>query len=154
MIAAIGKNGVLGKHNALLWHIPEDFKRFKEITIGHPIIMGRRTFESIGKPLPGRTNIVVTRAVLPPHPGIITASSIPRAIEKAAMENTDEIFICGGGQVYAESMSLVERIYLTIIDIEPEGDTFFPDYAEFNKVISEEKKSDEKYSYTFLVLEK
>lgn len=154
IIAAIGTNNVLGKNNTLLWQIPEDFKHFKETTMGHPVIMGRKTFESIGKPLPGRDNIVISRSAESVHPDAIMAPSLAEAIEKATTLEQTEIFVLGGGQIYEQAMSLTDRIYLTVVDTAPEGDTYFPDYSMFTKKISEKKSKDANYSYTFLVLEK
>jgi len=157
IIAAIGTNRVLGKDNALLWRIPEDFKRFKAITTGHPVIMGRKTFESIGRPLPNRKNIVISRnAGKTPgiHPEVEMASSLDDAIQKASGLDQSEIFILGGGQIYEQGMALADRLYLTLVDTAPEGDTYFPDYSLFSKKISEEKSSDENFSYSFLVFEK
>jgi len=154
LIAAIGTNRVLGKNNTMPWQIPEDFKRFKEITMGHPVIMGRKTYESIGKPLPGRKNIIISRTTIPIHPDVVMASSIEDAIEKGQFYDENEIFILGGGQIYEQSMGISDRLYLTVIDAAPEGDTFFPDYSMFSKVISEQKSKDANYSYTFFVLEK
>lgn len=127
IIAAVSKNDVLGKENKLLWHLPKDFKFFKETTFGHPMIMGRKTFESLPGILPGRTHIVITRDQNFSKEGIKVASSVEEAI-KIAKEEDEEIFIIGGGQIFKETLekNLVDKIYLTQIDIEIEGDTFFP----------------------------
>ena len=129
-IAAMSENLVIGKDNKLLWHIPDDFRHFKETTMGKPIIMGRRTYESIGKALPGRTNIVITTKPESIQGDVVTASSVDDAISKAQKiaEETlvDEIFIIGGGQIYAAAMPQVDRIYLTVVHQNFEGDTFFP----------------------------
>ncbi|MBL8158491.1 dihydrofolate reductase [bacterium] len=159
-IAAIGRNRVLGKDNQLLWHIPDDLKRFKEITSGHPIIMGRKTFESIlaslGKPLPGRTNIVVTRDASWQHEGVLTAASIEDAIMKAAKApGADEVFIGGGGEIYRQALPFTDRLYLTLIEDDKEGDSFFPEYEnEFTKVVSDETREHEGLKYRWVDLER
>lgn len=160
VIAAIGRNRTLGKNNELLWRIPDDLKRFKELTLGHPVIMGRKTFESIlaslGKPLPGRTNIVVTRDASWRKEGVITASSIEDAIEKAkSAPGGEEIFIGGGGQIYAEALPFAQKLYLTVIEDEKDGDTFFPLYESvFMKVIFEEERESEGLRYRWVDLER
>ena len=152
-IAAMSRNRVIGAGNKMPWHLPEDFKHFKRTTMGKPVIMGRKTFESLGKPLPGRTNIVVTRS-LPPTPpfpqaggggqggaGVVVLSSLDSAIktakEIAARDDVGEIFVCGGGQIYESALPILDRIYLTIIDQDYEGDAFFPDIDlnEWNETV-------------------
>ena len=129
-IAAMSQNLVIGKDNKLLWHIPDDFRHFKETTMGKPVIMGRKTYESIGKPLPGRTNIVITSKPDQVAGDVITVASIDDAISKAQEIATetmvDEIFIIGGGQIYEAAMPKTDRIYLTVIHQDFEGDTLFP----------------------------
>lgn len=158
IIAAIGKNRELGKKNKLLWHIPGDLPRFKKLTTGHPIIMGRKTFESIGRPLPNRTNIIVTRDPNYNFKGVVVVHSIEKAIEEAKrIENTPvggEIFIIGGGQIYKQALPFTDRLYLTVIDAQAEADTYFPDYSEFKKVISEQNNESEGQKYLYLILEK
>jgi dihydrofolate reductase len=160
VVAAIGRNRVLGKDNQLLWNIPDDLKRFKRLTLGHPIIMGRKTFESIlstlGKPLPGRTNIVVTRDTAWRHEGAIAASSIEDAVEKAnAAPGGEEIFIGGGGEIYRQALPLVDTLHLTLIEDDKEGDSYFPEYEkEFTKVVSEEVREHEGLKYRWLDLER
>jgi len=129
LIAAFGKNRELGKDNKLLLHLPEDLKNFKRVTSGHCIIMGRKTFESIGKPLPKRTNIVVTRNKEWNAEGVVVAGSLEDAILIAKDVGDDEVFICGGGQIYKEAVEkdLVDRMYLTKVEWEGEADTFFPE---------------------------
>ncbi len=136
IIAVIGKNRELGKDNKLLWHVPGDLPRFKKLTTGHPVIMGRKTFESIGKPLSGRTNIVISKnAVIP---GATVVRSFDEAVEVAKNSpGSDEIFVIGGGSVYAQAIDRADRLYLTIVDaVAPDADTFFPDYSKFSEVIS------------------
>lgn len=155
LIAAISKNKVIGRDNKIPWHISADFKRFKEITMGHPIIMGRKTFESIGKPLSGRTNIVITRDENYSSEGITVTHSIEDAIELAKQkEGNDEIFILGGGQIFDQSMSLADKLYLTIVDQEVEGDVYFPDYSGFKKVAFEKAGEENGLKYKFIDLEK
>ena len=158
-IAAIGKGRVLGKENKLLWHIPEDLKRFKALSDGHPIILGRKTFESIvgylGKPLPNRQNIVVTRDVEWRHDGVITVSTVEEAIEKATALDSEWVTVGGGAQIYEAALPYTTRLCMTLIDAEAEGDSFFPAYdGEFTKKIFEEKRSWEGISYTWLDLER
>jgi dihydrofolate reductase len=152
LIVATSQNHVIGKNNQLPWHLPADLKHFKSITMGKPIIMGRKTFESIGKPLPGRRNIVISRD----RDLAITSCEVFSSIEDAlsAVNNTPEIMIIGGANLYSQLFSRANYIYLTMIDAEFEGDAFFPELnlTEW-KLISEEKHlPDEKnrYSYRFM----
>jgi len=159
IIVAMGKNREIGAKNALMWHIPGELPRFKQITMGHPIVMGRKTFESIGRPLPGRNNIVITRDVNFVRDGIIVCSSIEEALEKARkVEHPPaggEVFIIGGGQIYEKALKFTDKLYLTLVDKEyPEADTFFPEYKEFDKIISEEEGESEGLKYKFITLEK
>jgi dihydrofolate reductase len=142
-IAAIGKNRVLGSGNKLLWHIPEDLKRFKELTTGHPIILGRKTFESIlgylGKPLPNRTSIVVTRDPEWKYEDVVAVPTIEQAIEKGKLLDSEYVAIGGGAQIYEAALPYTDLLQLTIIDAEAEGDAFFPPYEkDFTKVLSDE----------------
>lgn len=154
IVAAIGKNRELGKGNKLLWHIPEDLKRFKALTSGHPVIMGRKTFESIGRPLPNRLNVVITRDESFKPEGVTVVHSLDGVIKIAKAKDQEEIFIIGGGQIFEQAMPFADRLYLTIVDNEFDADVFFPDYSMFTKVISEEKGESNGYSYTFLTLTK
>lgn len=156
IIAAIGKNRELGKDNKLLWHIPEDMKRFKELTHGHAVIMGRKTFESIGRPLPNRLNFIVSRDPnYTPNGVAIVCSSLEDALEKAKEREVNEIFIIGGGQIYKEALPLADKLYLTVVDAAfPDADTYFPEYDEFKKVTFEKEGSTKEYHYTFLELER
>ncbi len=154
IIAAIGRNLVLGNKNQLIWRISDDLKRFKELTSNHPVIMGRKTFESIGKPLPNRTNIVITRNSNFKPAGVQVTDSVSEAIGIASMVDT-EIFIIGGAEIYKETIGMADRLYLTVINEEKDGDAFFPTYEQFKKVIStENKKTDTGLEYQFLVLER
>ena len=130
IVAAVARNGVIGVDGGLPWHLPDDLRRFKELTLGHVLVMGRKTYESIGHPLPGRTTVVVTRsAEWDPGSGeVVVASGVPEAIEAAAAID-DEVFVVGGAQVYAAALPLADRLELTFVDDEPEGDTTFPAVA-------------------------
>lgn len=154
LIAAIAKNNALGKDNKLIVRISADMKRFKALTSGHAIIMGRKTFESIGRPLPNRTNIVVTRDKGFKADGCEVVHSVEEAVEVAKKVEDIEIFIIGGGQIYKQSITFADKLYLTIVEGEPEADTYFPDYAEFKKIILEESHETDGLKYKFLELEK
>ncbi len=154
IIAAISENRAIGKDNKLLWDIPEDMKRFREVTKGHPVIMGRKTFDSIGRLLPQRLNIIVTRDKNYSVTGAVVVTSLESAVEKAKMEKTDEIFVIGGGQIYTQAIDIADKLYLTIVHTEIEGDTYFPDYSAFKKIVFEKKSESNRYRYTFLELVK
>jgi dihydrofolate reductase len=130
IIAAVAENGVIGFGNAIPWHLPSDFAHFKRMTVGKPLIMGRKTFESIGRPLPGRTNIVVSRQEGYQPDGVLVISSLEAALEHAqtiaAHDRANEVMIGGGAQIYAEAMAYADRIYLTQVALMPEGDAYFP----------------------------
>jgi len=125
IIAAMSSNRVIGRQGALPWHIPEDLRRFRELTTGHALIMGRKTFESIGRPLPDRKNIIVTRQPAYTAAGCLTAASLDEALRLA--EPSAEVFICGGGELYRQAMPFAARIYLTVINESVAGDTTFPE---------------------------
>jgi dihydrofolate reductase len=130
MIAAVGENGVIGRQGEIPWRLPTDFAHFKRTTLGKPLVMGRKTFESIGKPLPGRTNIVVTRQPDYRPDGVLVCPSLSAALERAQQiavaEGAEEVMIGGGGEIYAEAMPLAERLYVTHVAVSPEGDARFP----------------------------
>lgn len=157
-IAAMSKNFAIGKDNQLLWHIPDDFRHFKETTMGKPVIMGRKTYESLGKPLPGRTNIVITSKPEQIEGDVVVTGNLEEALAKgkevAAQSGVDEIFIIGGGQIYEAALPQTERIYLTVIDQIYEGDTFFPriDPAEWNERIIQ--SAEEPVPYVIGILER
>lgn len=162
IIAAVGRNRALGKDNRLLWNIPEDLKRFKTLTLGHPCIMGRKTFESIvamlGKPLPDRTNIVLVKpeedASALAGANVVIAHSIPEALQKAHSLDNDA-FVIGGAQIYTQALRYADRLYLTLIDDDKEGDAFFPEYESlFTKKVSKEEGKYEGLKYRWLTLEK
>lgn len=159
IIVAHSRNMVIGKGNDLIWKIPNDQARFKKLTMGHPVVMGRKTWESIlekFRPLPGRTNFVITRDSSYSAPGATVAISIENALTGARQApGNEEIFIVGGGEIYKQALPLTDRLYLTVVDKEVEGDTFFPEYANiFTKKISEESGEFEGLKYSYLVLEK
>lgn len=157
-IVAMAKNRVIGKNNQLPWHLPADLKHFKLITTGHPILMGRKTYESIGKPLPNRTNIVLTRDKSYHAPGCLVVNSLDEAIKFAESEENKEIFIIGGAEIYRQLLGAIERIYLTVVQHEFEGDAYFPelDQKEWKEIEREEHGADEKneYGYSFIILER
>jgi len=124
IIIARARNGTIGRDNALPWHLPEDLRHFRQTTTGHPIVMGRRTYEAIGRPLPQRRNIVVTRDPGWARPGVETAGSLPAALDLCAGE--PEVFVIGGAQLYAEAIDVADRLILTQIDADFEGDVFLP----------------------------
>lgn len=155
IIVAHSKNMAVGKANSLVWRLPDDLKRFKKLTVGHPIIMGRKTCQSIGRPLPDRTNIVVTRDTNLEIPGYIIAHSVIKAIEKAKEFDQEEIFIIGGAEIYKETLPLTDRLYVTKVDMNVDGDAFFPEYSNvFTKKISEESGEYKGLKYSYLILEK
>lgn len=128
LVVAMSENRVIGVDNHLPWHIPEDLKRFKKITSGHPIIMGRKTYESIGRPLPNRTNIIISRNKDFRAEGTITCHSLEEAIKWASQASgNDEIFIIGGGEIFKQALPIADRIYLTTVHWPYEGDAFFPE---------------------------
>jgi len=154
MIVAVDEVRAIGKDNKLLWDIKEDLKRFKALTTGHAVIMGENTYHSIGRPLPNRTNIVMTLDEGLELPGCLVAHSLLEAIEVAKEHEKEEIFIMGGASIYKQFLPMTERLYLTLVAGEHEADTFFPDYSDFKKVVSQEEEKNEQYHYTYFVLER
>lgn len=161
MIAAMAKNRVIGLDNNMPWHLPADLGHFKRTTLGKPVIMGRKTYESIGKALPGRLNIVVTRSTDYTLEDATVVSSCEQAIEaaKRADPATAEVMIIGGGTIYEHFLPLCDRLYLTHIDLETKGDTHFPDYesqGQWQRVETESHGPDEKnkYAYQFVTLQR
>jgi dihydrofolate reductase len=130
IIAAVAENGVIGSGNHIPWRLPSDFAHFKRMTMGKPLIMGRKTFESIGRPLPGRTNIVVTRQEGYQPPGVIVLSSLEAALDQAQAiakaDRANEVMIGGGAEIYRQALPIADRMYITQVMLEPAGDTFFP----------------------------
>lgn len=154
-VVAIASNYAIGKNNQLLWHLPKDLKHFKDITAGGTVIMGRKTFDSVGKPLPKRRNIVITRKPIKIE-GCEVVDSIEAAI--ALCKNEQEVFIVGGAEIYRQAMHLTNRIYLTIVHHSFDADTFFPeiDYREWKETAREDHQTDEKhqFNYSFITLER
>jgi len=154
IICAISENRAIGKDNKLLWYITNDLNRFKELTSGHVVLMGRNTFLSIGRSLPNRTNIIITQDKRYKAAGCIVCYSLEEAIETAKQYEEDEIFIIGGGQIYKQTIGLVDKLYLTVVESEFEADTFFPDYSAFKNVVFEKSEESDGYKYKFLELER
>jgi dihydrofolate reductase len=156
IIAAMDRNHLIGNNNQLPWHLPADFAHFKSVTMGKPIIMGRKTYESIGKPLPGRTNIVLSRNSGSQYEGVECVTSFGDAIK--AVADVDEVMVIGGSTIYQMLIPQADRMYLTYVDAEFEGDAWFPDFDE-NQWIEKEaviRPADEKNAYIcrFVTLEK
>ena len=153
LIAAMSRNRVIGKNNKLPWKLSADLKRFKGITSGKPVIMGRKTFESIGRPLPDRTNIIITRDKNYKAEGCAVAYSATEALKEASKSN--EVMIIGGEQIFKEFLPIANRMYLTLIDEDFEGDAYFPEYDVNEwKEVSREEHSDNSLKYSFVNLER
>ncbi len=155
VIAAVAENQVIGADNSLIWHLPEDLKNFKRLTMGKFLIMGRKTWESIGKPLPGRTNIVITSSRQYEVEGCLVFNSLQMALHYADQQGQDEVFIIGGGEIYRQALPVADKLYLTSIKAAFAGDTFFPEInSEEWEVVSERYvPADERHSYPFDILE-
>jgi dihydrofolate reductase len=151
IIAAMDEKRAIGRGNRLPWHISRDLERFRSITLGHPVIMGRKTYESIGAPLPGRTNIIITRREDFPAEGCIVVHDLDAAL--AACAGAEEVFFVGGAEIFREAMSLADRVYLTIVHTTIDGDSFFPELREDLSLISRESAEDI-YPIEFLVYER
>jgi len=151
LIVAASTNNAIGKNNQLLWHLPKDLKFFKNTTWAMVVIMGRKTFESVNKPLPGRLNIVVTTNTAWKAEGVKVATNLAEAIALAKGESFKEIFIIGGGEIYKQAMPLADKIYLTRVHVELDGDTFFPviDEREWELISKEDFEKDDKHAYDF-----
>ncbi|QJQ96885.1 MULTISPECIES: dihydrofolate reductase [Halomonadaceae] len=156
MIAALARNRVIGVDNQLPWYLPEDLKFFKAMTQGKPLVMGRKTFASIGRPLPGRLNIVVTRDPAFSHPGVRVchdlASALELADQQAIIDGVDEIMVMGGAQIYAQALVLASRLYLTEVDVEVEGDAHFPsltpdEWQEVQRVAGQPSEGQPNYAF-------
>ncbi|MCR4264084.1 MAG: dihydrofolate reductase [Candidatus Roizmanbacteria bacterium] len=148
IIAAIDKNRGIGIHNTIPWDIPEDLQHFKKITMGHPVIMGRKTYESIGRLLPGRTNIVITRN--PHYAGDVkVVHSLDEALSYAQSIDQNEVFIIGGEEIFKQSMGKADKLYLTILEGEYAADTFFPDFSSFTLKKKSEPHTYPPHIYTF-----
>ncbi|MBO0147759.1 type 3 dihydrofolate reductase [Vibrio sp. Vb2424] len=155
MIAAMADNRIIGKDNQMPWHLPADFAWFKRCTMGKPVVMGRKTYESIGRPLPGRLNIVISRDETLKIGGVTTVTSIEQALDVAG--DAEEVMIIGGGAIYAACLPMANKLYVTHIEAAIDGDTQFPDWGDqFKETYSETYQADEKNAYNmrFTVLEK
>lgn len=157
IIVAADDQNVIGGHNKLLWHLPADFKRMKELTMGHPLIMGRKTHESIGRALPGRRNIVITRQDVT-YPGCDVVQSLDEALIAVKDDPSGEAFIFGGGEIYRQAMPKVSRIYLTRVHGKFEGDVTFPeiDPEEWREILREDHEADAEnpHAYSFVTYER
>ena len=149
LIVAMAKNRVIGADNRIPWHLPNELKLFKSLTMGHHIVMGRKTYESIGRLLPGRTTVIVTRQKDYVVPGAIVAHSVAEAI--TACNGDDEIFVIGGADLFRETLPIADRLYLTTVDAEPEGDTFMPEFdsGEWKETSAQAFEKDEKHAYPY-----
>lgn len=149
IIAAMDRNRLIGNNNQLPWHLPADLAHFKRVTMGKPIIMGRKTYESIGRPLPGRTNIVLTRSSDFNAEGVLTANTLEQALNHVSAE--DEVMIIGGSTIYELTLPRADRLYLTYVEDSFEGDAWFPDFdlEQWHIVASEEHSADEKNSSAY-----
>ena len=161
VIVAMAQNRVIGLNNQMPWHLPADLAWFKKNTLNKPVIMGRKTFESIGRPLPNRHNIVISRQIESIDNKISNVSwvkSIDEAISLAQKQQPDEVFIIGGGNIYKQVLPLIDRLYLTHIDAELQGDTYFPDYLpeQWQVIYQQDHQADEKnsYPYQFKILQR
>jgi len=156
IIAAATDNHVIGRDNDLPWQLPADLKHFKRLTLGHHLVMGRKTYDSLGGPLPGRTIVVISRSLQPDSEGILWATSLTEALERAA--DDDEVFIAGGGEIYLQAIGVADRIYLTRIHAAIDGDTVFPALDEnlWHVLEEEHHDADEKHEhpFTFLTLDR
>lgn len=155
-IVAVSENGVIGRDNDLPWHLPDDLNRFKSLTMGHPIVMGRKTYDSIGRPLPGRRSVVLTRSSEYAPEGVTVVGSLDEALD--ACEGEVEVFVIGGASLFAEALPRADRVYLTRVLATVEGDTFFPEggLEDFFLVNEERHPIDEKHRlpYTFQLYER
>lgn len=160
LIVAVSQNNVIGRDNQLPWHLPEDLQYFKSVTMGKPILMGRKTYESIGRPLPGRTNIVITRDPNWAADGVEVVNSLDAAMlagaEACKKANIDEIMVIGGAQIYCECLPIADKLYLTQVEAEVEGDAFFPNVHmnQWKKVAETIPKTIDSYEYRFVVLQR
>jgi dihydrofolate reductase len=157
-IVAVGDNNIIGKDNDIPWYLPADLQYFKKTTLHSPVIMGRNCYVSIGRPLPKRTNIIITRDVYFISSNCIVCRSVHEALKEAKLTGAEEVFIIGGGQIYDQTKELWDKLYITHVDINVSGDVFFPeiDYSKWNQTFKEHHTKDEKneYNYTFMIYEK
>jgi dihydrofolate reductase len=149
IIVAMSKNRVIGDSNTLIWHLPEDLKRFKQLTTGNTIVMGRKTYESIGKPLPNRRSIIITRDT----DYSVEGCEVVNSLEEALLLSNSDCFIIGGGEIYRQSIDITDKIYLTLINKGFEGDTSFPEIKDWVEVSSENFVTDD-FGYSFIEYER
>ena len=151
LVVAAAENNAIGKNNQLLWHLPNDLKFFKNTTWGMPVIMGRKTFESVNKPLPGRFNIVITRQADWKADGVIPASDLQDALKKAADTNCNEAFVIGGGEIYKWAFDIADKIYITRVHTSLDADTFFPeiDESKWQLLTSQDFAADDKHAFAY-----
>ena len=154
IISALGRNRAIGIEGKLPWHLPDDLRRFKRITMGHPVVMGRKTYASLGRPLPGRTNLIVTRNPAFRADGCLVLHRLDEALRAAGDQpGGDLIFVIGGGEIYRQALPLADRLYLTLVDDEPaDADTFFPEYDRLFLEQSRENHPDAHPPYAFVDL--
>lgn len=156
IICAMGKNRAIGRRGRLLWRIPADLNRFRRVTLRHAVIMGRKTFESIGGPLPDRENIVLSRTPDFRAGGCSVCGSVADAValaERIAPDGGKEIFVIGGAEIYSQMLPIADKLYLTLINAEPkDADAFFPDYSDFNKILRREDSKEAGISCSFVEL--
>jgi dihydrofolate reductase len=152
LVVAMSRNRVIGRENRLPWHLPAELAHFKRVTMGHPLLMGRRTHESIGKALPGRLNLVLTHNPQLHAPGCTVVTSLDAAWKAA--KGASEVSVIGGQALFAETLALADRIYLTLVDAEVEGDTYFPDFdhADWSEQALGRHEADERHLYAFTML--
>ena len=162
VIVAVADNGVIGRNNSLPWHLPEDLRYFKRVTLGKPVVMGRKTFESIGRPLPGRANIVITRSHEWSVDGVSVVNSLDDALrlaaDIAALDGADELMVIGGAEIYTNAIPLAQRLYLTQVHADVEGDAWLPeiDWSRWREVSRERfaASEDNPFDYSFVVFER
>jgi dihydrofolate reductase len=149
IIVAMAKNRVIGANNRIPWHLPNELKMFKRLTMGHHIVMGRKTYESIGRLLPGRTTVIVTRQRDYAVPGAIVAHSLTDAINAAARD--DEIFVIGGAEIFREALAIADRLHLSVVDAEPDGDTWMPEWnaGDWRETSAEAFEADDKHAHAY-----
>lgn len=154
LIVAYAKNRVIGINNTLPWHLPEDLKRFKALTTGHHIIMGRKTYESLGRLLPNRVTVIVTRNKSYQVPGALVANSLQDAIKLC--KNDDEVFIIGGAELYKEGLKIAQQLYITEVDLQVQGDAFFPAFEpkDWQETAREKHVSEKGFAFSYLVLKR
>jgi len=155
IICCIAKNRAIGYQNKLLYNLTEDMEHFRKITTGHTVVMGQKTFESIGRPLPDRINVVISNDPTFTAEGCLVVHSIDEAITVAKAKEKQEIFIIGGGSIYQQFMTITDKLYLTIVDDKPKlADTFFPEYDEFKKMVKREERESQGLKFKFIELTK